>query len=264
MIINGKAIAEDILSSLEIERASFDASPTLGVLMSAGDAATESFIRIKSRAAARLGVEVTRTELAPSATTEEAMHALMGLLARTEGVIVQLPLPQGVDAERVLKTVPNSHDVDALGQMPHRVLAPVAGAVKEIIERHKVAVKDKKAIVIGAGRLVGQPCADLLYGLGAHVSVITTEQGSLSELKGADILMLGAGSPGMVKPGMLKPGVVLIDAGTSEAGGKLMGDAEPACAEIASLFTPVPGGVGPIAVAMIFKNLFSLARARGQ
>jgi 5,10-methylene-tetrahydrofolate dehydrogenase/methenyl tetrahydrofolate cyclohydrolase len=63
---------------------------------------------------------------------------------------------------------------------------------------------------------------------------------------------------------MLKPGVVLIDAGTSEAGGKLMGDAEPACAEIASLFTPVPGGVGPIAVAMIFKNLFSLARARGQ
>lgn len=88
---------------------------------------------------------------------------------------------------------------------------------------------------------------------------MTHTHGSLAALKDADIVILGAGEPGLVKPEMLKEGVVLIDAGTSEAGGKLAGDADPACAAVASVFTPVPGGVGPIAVAMIFKNLAQLA-----
>jgi methylenetetrahydrofolate dehydrogenase (NADP+)/methenyltetrahydrofolate cyclohydrolase len=100
-----------------------------------------------------------------------------------------------------------------------------------------------------------------LRSLGAHVFVVTETRGSLEELQDADIAVLGAGIPGLVRPEMLKPGVVLIDAGTSEAGGKLLGDAAPECAHVASVFTPVPGGLGPIAVAMIFKNLFALVRA---
>ena len=102
--------------------------------------------------------------------------------------------------------------------------------------------------------------AEPLRELGAHVSIITQSQGSLLDLKQADIAVLGAGDPGFVKPEMLKEGVVLVDAGTSEASGRLSGDADPKCAEVASVFTPVPGGIGPIAVAMIFKNLFTLAK----
>jgi methylenetetrahydrofolate dehydrogenase (NADP+)/methenyltetrahydrofolate cyclohydrolase len=139
-------------------------------------------------------------------------------------------------------------------------LPPVAGAIVEIFVRNGVSASGKKAVVVGAGKLVGTPAAQLLRDLGAHVTVVTHTRGSLEELKDADIVVLGAGEPGLVKPEMLKQGVVLIDAGTSESSGKLAGDADPACAHVASVFTPVPGGVGPIAVAMIFKNLLTLAR----
>ena len=107
---------------------------------------------------------------------------------------------------------------------------------------------------------MGAPAAELLRELGADVAVITASRGSLAALKDADIVVSGAGSPGLLQPEMFKEGVVLIDAGTSEASGRLTGDADPRCAEVASVFTPVPGGAGPIAVAMLFKNLFTLAQ----
>ena len=138
------------------------------------------------------------------------------------------------------------------------VLAPVAGAIEEILERSTIDVRGKKCVVVGAGKLVGAPAAYLMRRLGSDVSVVTLESGSLDELKTADIVILGAGNPGFVTPEMIKEGVVLIDAGTSEQGGKVRGDADPACSEKAALFTPVPGGLGPIAVAMIFKNLLDL------
>lgn len=143
---------------------------------------------------------------------------------------------------------------------PHLLHAPVAEALREVLLRAGVEPRGKRAVVVGAGRLVGGPAAELLRELGADVSVVTEHDGSLHDLKNADIAVLGAGNPGMVTPEMLKEGVVLIDAGTSEQGGKVQGDASPECEQRASVFTPVPGGVGPIAVAMIFKNLFQLAR----
>jgi len=108
---------------------------------------------------------------------------------------------------------------------------------------------------------VGAPAAELLKRLGAKVTVLQASD-PLLPLAEADIVVLGAGSPGLVQPEMLKKGVVLIDAGTSESQGKVVGDAAPECAEVASFFTPVPGGIGPIAVAMIFRNLFTLAKAK--
>lgn len=238
MIIDGKKIADEILDSLP-------GGGTLGVVMNAGDAASNSFVKIKERAAARVGVVVKR--FAP----EELDQALL-----CDGVLVQLPI---ANAEELLAKIPGDKDVDALGPHP-KVISPVAGAVKEILLRAGVDAQGKKAVVVGAGRLVGQPVAALLRELGAEVSVITTAQGSLEELKGADIVVSGAGSPGLIQPQMLKQGVVLVDAGTSEQGGKVAGDAVAACADVASVFTPVPGGVGPVAVAMIFKNLFALKR----
>jgi methylenetetrahydrofolate dehydrogenase (NADP+)/methenyltetrahydrofolate cyclohydrolase len=236
VIIDGRKIAEEILSGLH-------EAYTLGVVMNAGDTASESFVKIKTRSAERVGVTVKKF------TPEQFDEAL-----KCDGVIVQLPIP---NAEELLAKIPPEKDVDGLSLAP-KVLAPVAGAVKEILERSHVEVKDKKAVVVGAGRLVGAPCAKLLRDLGAQVSVVTLEQGSLSELKEADIVVSGAGSPGLITPDLLKPGVVLLDAGMSEQAGKLSGDADPACAEIASLFTPTPGGIGPIAVAMLYKNLIVL------
>ncbi len=265
MIVDGKKIAEEVLQVLAKERGHFGAL-TLGVVMTAGDTATDSFVKIKARIAQRLGVDISRIELGANADTAEAVYAVQELAKNTQGIIVQLPLPAGVNLSPVLAALPESHDVDALNPPPaggHLVRPPVAEAIAEILSRTGVTVAGKSAIVLGAGRLVGVPAAQLLRDLGAHVTVITRNEGSLEDLEDAEIVVCGMGAPGTVAPEMLQEGVVLIDAGTSEAGGRLAGDALPQCAEVASVFTPVPGGVGPIAVAMIFKNLLVLARRYG-
>ena len=239
MIIDGKKIAEEIIAGLGASLK----GKRLGLVVGTEDPATESFVRIKTRVAQRLGVEIMCGELAE-------------LVKTCDGIIVQLPHP---NAETLIAKLPPEKDVDAVGPNP-LVRTPVAEAISEIFVRAGVAAGGKKAVVVGKGRLVGKPAAELLRSLGAYVTVVTQTSGSFEELQNADILVLGAGSPGLVGPDMIKKGVVLIDAGTSEAGGKLVGDAQPSCAYVASVFTPVPGGVGPIAVAMIFKNLSELVK----
>jgi methylenetetrahydrofolate dehydrogenase (NADP+)/methenyltetrahydrofolate cyclohydrolase len=251
MIVNGKEIAERVYAALGAR------SLTLGILMVGADPVTGSFVRAKERAAARLGVTVERETLSETAGEVEIIDALVALSDRTDGVIVQLPLPHGIDTERVLEMIPPGKDVDGISPKP-LVRPPVAGALEEILKAEAVQVFDADAVVVGAGRLVGAPCASLLSDLGAHV-VVLRKGDPLDPLKTADIIILGAGEPGMIGPGHIKDGVVIIDAGTSESSGKVVGDADPACAEKASVFTPVPGGVGPVAIAMIFKNLYDLS-----
>lgn len=249
MIIDGRKIAEEIISRLESERSSLPPVLKLGFVMGEGDEAVASFVRIKERVANRLQVVVVREEVK---TTEEALKALERLSRNTDGIIVQLPLPESINTEEVLATIPKEKDIDFVNP-------PVAEAIREVLMRTTTTLQEKRAIVVGHGRLVGAPSAELLRELGAKVTVLESKD-SLNSLKDADIVVLGTGSPGLVTKDMLKEGVVLIDAGTSESNGKLAGDADPRCAEVASVFTPVPGGIGPIAVAMIFRNLFALAK----
>jgi methylenetetrahydrofolate dehydrogenase (NADP+) / methenyltetrahydrofolate cyclohydrolase len=256
MIIDGKEIAEGVYARLP------NIPLQLGILVGEKNPVIDSFVRIKEKAAQKLGIVLVREELQENASTGDAIAAVLNLASRTNGIIVQLPLPSYIDVEKVLAAIPPEKDVDGISLAP-LVRPPVAGAVKEILEQNHIDVKGKSAVVVGSGRLVGRPSVDVLRECEANVAVI--ERGdSLDALKDADVVVLGAGQPGLVQPENLKNGVVLIDAGTSEAGGKVKGDADPACAEIAALFTPVPGGVGPIAVAMIFKNLFELADAKAK
>jgi methylenetetrahydrofolate dehydrogenase (NADP+)/methenyltetrahydrofolate cyclohydrolase len=259
MIIDGKKIAEELLAELTVRRTALPAQMRLGVLMSGGDAATDSFVRVKERVAAKLGVTVVREVLSGDTTTERAVWAATQLAKNSDGIVAQLPLPAVLDIEKIVAAIPSGKDPDALNPENTLVRPPVAEAVAEIISRSGIAVRGMNAVVLGAGRLVGVPVAKLLRSMGAQVTVVTHSEGDLAVLKEADLVVLGAGQPGLVKPDMLKSGVILIDAGTSEASGKVVGDADPACAEVCSLFTPVPGGVGPIAVAILFKNFFTLA-----
>ncbi len=262
MIINGKAIAEEVVVGLEKERAVMSRQPILGILIVGHDAATESFVRIKTRIGERLNIRIIRAALELGATTDVAVSEVVRLTRECDGVVVQLPLPTALYADKILSAIPADKDVDVLNPTisddMRVVRAPVAGAVAEILHRAAVEVHNKKVVVVGEGRLVGAPCISLLRALGANVSVVSKEKGSLGMLLHADIIVSGAGSPALIKPEMIKNGAVLIDAGTSEQSGKIAGDADPSCAEKCSVFTPVPGGVGPIAVAMLYKNLFAL------
>lgn len=260
MRMDGRAIAEEIYATIAASGKLRGAK--LGIVVGGADPVIEQFVRIKQRAAERLGVDMVRVDLADGTTTEAAVAQVEELSTRTDATIVQLPLPKGLDTEALLAAIPPQRDVDAINPTVadevRPVRAPVALAVVEMLKRGGVTIAGKRTIVVGAGRLVGAPSAILLRQLGAEVSMFTLDEGSIDDLKDADIIVCGAGNPGFIKPEHIKDGVALIDAGASEQSGVIKGDADPVCADKAAVFTPVPGGVGPVAVAMIFKNLLDL------
>lgn len=262
MIINGTTLAKEIKDQLALELVDLPRPPSLGFVRSGDDLVAKKFVGMKARTAAELGISVVEVLLPEGADTEAAIAAVKEVAVKTDGVIVQMPLAKTIDTNKVLEALPIEKDVDAMGERSSAlVLTPVVGAIAHILNTYKGEsfMKGKKAVVVGQGKLVGAPAATWLKAQGAEVSAVTRGSGDLTEqLQEADIVVLGAGVPGMVTPNMLKPGVVLLDAGTSEEGGALKGDADPSCADVASLFTPVPGGIGPVAVAMIFKNLLTL------
>lgn len=260
MVIDGRAVADELYKELRERRAKLKRTPRLALVVVGADAVIGSFVRIKSRAAQELDIDVMRNDLPADTTTAQVVETAQRVAADADGLIVQLPLPKQIDTIAALSAIPDDKDVDALSSSTseHIVEAPVALAVVELLRRAGVDLKGRRAVVVGSGRLVGAPTAALLRKLGADVSVFSLEEGSIDDLKTADIVVCGAGNPGFIKPEYLKEGVALIDAGASEQAGKVVGDCDPACEKIASVFTPVPGGVGPVAVAMIFKNLFDL------
>ena len=260
VIIDGKAIAKSIYSELT---PFFNKHPAkLGIVIVGENPVIASFVRIKERAAEQLGVDMIRRDLPDTASEAEVISLLVELAATTDAVIPQLPAPKHISTDAILAAVPKEKDVDALNPMvveeERPVHAPVALAAVEILTRNDVRIEGSRAVVVGEGRLVGAPSAWLLKKLGANVSIFSLDKGSINDLKEADIIVSGAGKPGLIKPEHLKKGVALIDAGTSELNKKVVGDADPGCAEVASIITPVPGGVGPVAVAMIFRNLRTL------
>lgn len=267
MILDGRKIADDIYAELAPVYRALSRKARLGIVVVGSNPVIESFVGIKTRAAERLGIEMVRINVSEKSDAGKVLQAIERLVRDTDAVIVQLPLPGHLSTDEILSAVPNEKDVDALNpnisEEERLVHAPVALAVVELLQRGGVKIEGARTVVVGAGRLVGAPSAWLLNTMGAAVSMFTLEEGSIEDLKTADIIVSGAGSPGMIQPEHVKPGVALIDAGTSELNKKITGDADPACAEVASIFTPVPGGVGPVAVAMIFKNLLKLLAKRG-
>lgn len=262
MIINGTTLAKDIKDQLALELALLPQPPMLGFVRSGDDLVAKKFVGMKAKTATELGISVVEVLLPEGADTEAVIAAVREVAVKTDGVIVQMPLAKTIDTAKVLEALPIEKDVDAMGERSGTlVLTPVVGAIAHILDTYKgpLFVKGKKVVVVGQGKLVGAPAAVWFRREGAEVFVVTRSSGDLVEqLQEADVVVLGAGVPGIVTSNMLKPGAVLLDAGTSEEGGALKGDADPRCADVASLFTPVPGGIGPVAVAMIFKNLLTL------
>lgn len=259
MIIDGRAIAQDILAGVKGTTDGLDAPIIMRVITVSPNGPTQSYLRTKARAAETAGIAFEVVELSGEAMTTDAVEAVSA--AGADAVIVQLPLPAGIDTTVVLAAIRPEKDADALTSAARTTGAPVppvAAAVEEILIREGVEVAGKNVVVIGKGWLVGEPVAARLAALGAHVESHDTTTFTPGVLSNADIIVSGAGVPHLVKPDMVKDGVVLIDAGTSEANGTIAGDIDPACAPKARLYTPVPGGVGPIAVACLMRNAVQL------
>lgn len=254
MIIDGKALAAEILAQTKARTETLQHRPKVVAVAGSDTPATRSYLKIKASRAADAGCDFE-------------VRAYPADYFDADAVIIQLPLSDGVDTKTACDALPIEKDADVLsGSARARfesgvegcLLPPVVGAIKKIFEYGEVEVFGKRALVIGSGFLVGAPAATWLRQRGAYVTIADRDSDLAELLKDADIIVSGAGVPGIIKPEMLKEGVVLIDAATSESNGVIAGDADPLCAEKCSLFTPVPGGVGPIAVACLFENVVTL------
>lgn len=257
MIVDGKQIAGEILAHTKERAVALPRPPRVVAFYASETPATRSYLAIKTKRAADAGCVFEARQF--PLTTGDA-----------DAIIVQLPLFLGMNQKDVCDAIPLEKDADVLSTAAREkfergdadaLLPPVVAAVKEILIRNDVNPKGKKAVVIGEGWLVGAPAATWLKQQGATVTTTNSKTDNLASiLTDADIIISGAGVPGLIKPEMLKEGAVLIDASTSESNGLIAGDADPSCAAKCSLFTPVPGGVGPIAVACLFANAVTLAK----
>jgi len=277
MIIDGKKIAEEVKEGLK-EKIKIDGKKLKLTIIQVGeDPASSKFVEKKEKFAEEIGVKVKVYKLLEDISTNKLRKKIAEIIhppaggKQSSGVIIQLPLPSHINTQYILNSIPVKKDVDvlsarAIGEFvsgKSNILPPVVGAIKEILLLGDLVsmLEGKNVVVVGAGLLVGRPVASWLINKGVTVSVLNKDTLDISKFtKEADVIISGTGSPSLIKPEMIKDGVVLIDAGTSDKFGKLVGDIDPSCSSKASLFTPVPGGVGPITIAMVFKNLVDLSK----
>ena len=263
MVVDGKQIAADIYNETATLVKALSRAPVLIAITCAPNFETQKYLELKKRRATEVGITLRVVELPEMVTTKEAIDCVRAVLPDADGVVVQLPFPAHVDREALLAAVPATKDPDGFsyGTYENACLPPVVGAIQAIAEHHQVSFFRKKIVVLGQGRLVGAPTARFLRTTGAEVRALNQEDTNQEEaISQADILVTGIGKAHFVIPAMVKPGVIIFDAGTSEDGGVVVGDVHPDVAHVAALFTPVPGGIGPITVAMLLRNLLTLVK----
>ena len=263
MLIDGHEVAEHVYARASERRAQCTRAPRLTIIACDPTAVTERYLARKEAAADQLDVTCVVERLARDATTEVVAAAVDRAVQESDAVIVQLPLPAQIDRTAVLSHIPATHDVDALTDMSP-FLSPVAGAIQAIARYYAIPIAGQSVVVLGAGLLVGRPVAAWCEEQGASVTVITETTPDTAALAAADVVISGVGQPGLVQPTAIKSGVVLFDAATAELSGKLRGDIDPACYEKAAYATPVPGGIGPVTIAVLLEQVIAAADASGE
>ena len=261
MPIDGKQIAQGIIARLKTEPAPVK---FLGVLFVGENPASVSFIRQKERIARELGLDFRIVRLPEASTQEEIVVAISKLAADATcgGILVQLPLPTHIDRGAIIKSIPKEKDVDAL-RGEGTVLPPAVGVVDEILQTTNYKLQTSTVAVVGMGFLVGKPIAAWLSGRCAELMTLDIGD-DLGTIRNADVVVLGTGQPGLIKAGMLKQGALIIDFGYGTKDGRTCGDFDPSGQttndkqQTAIAYTPTPGGTGPILVAKLFENFYSL------
>ena len=275
-ILDGKVVAAKVQAAVAEGVAALRAQgvhPALAVVLVGEDPASKVYVGGKRRACQALGIEA-RDHLFPHGLAEVDLLALIRELnadRTTHGILVQLPLPPGVDEDRVIAAVDPSKDVDGfhpenlgrlLAGMPGVLPCTPAGVI-EILDHYGVDLKGAEAVVVGRSRIVGKPLAQLLLGRHATVTMCHTRTRDLTaHTQRAEILAVAAGRPAIVTGDMVRPDAVVVDVGVNRMpDGKLAGDVDFATVSPrVRAITPVPGGVGPMTIAMLMRNTLDAAR----
>jgi len=298
-ILDGNKIAAEIRSEVAAEVKALSAAgmrPGLAVVLVGNNPASEIYVRGKVKSSGEVGIYSEQHAPSESATTQELLDVVADLNRRDEidGILVQLPLPPQVDSKKVLLAVDPAKDVDGFHPMnvgflstqrPGLVPCTPAG-VMEMLERSKVKVAGQEAVVVGRSDIVGKPMTMLLLNANATVTVCHSKTRDLPGVcRRADILVAAIGRAGMITKDFVRPGATVIDVGMNRVtdeddfarlfagnakreetfrskGSVLVGDVHPEVAEVAGAITPVPGGVGPLTIAMLMSNTIKAAKMR--
>ena len=299
LVLDGVAIAAEIKAEVAAEVSALSAMgvrPGLAVILVGSVAASEIYVRSKVKTCGELGIYSEMLTPPESVTTEELLAMVAELNRRDEidGILIQLPLPKHVDTKRLLEAVAPEKDVDGFHpvnvgrlQSGQPGLQPCTPAgVMEMLRRRGISVSGKNAVVIGRSDIVGKPMAMLLLNASATVTVCHSKTANLAAVtQQADILVAAIGRPGFVTEDMVKPGAVVIDVGINRVtderkmqeffgddagraatfakrGSVVVGDVHPEAFRASSAYTPVPGGVGALTIAMLMANTVKAARLR--
>jgi methylenetetrahydrofolate dehydrogenase (NADP+)/methenyltetrahydrofolate cyclohydrolase len=277
-VIDGKAVAASVRARVAEEVRAFEAEhgrvPALATVLVGDDPASHVYVGGKHKACEEVGIRSLHHEL-PGETSENELLELVGELGldrAVDGILVQLPVPDQIDPDRIVAALDPAKDVDGLtpvnaGLLAHGMpgLVPCTPAgVMELLRHEGVELEGEEAVVVGRSKLVGVPVARLLLGANATVtSCHSRTRDLLSVCRRADVLVAAVGTPGLLGADAVKPGAVVIDVGVNRTDDGLRGDVDfDAAAEVASAITPVPGGVGPMTIAMLLVNTLAAARAR--
>lgn len=271
-ILDGKALSARIKEDLAEEIKEKGIKPGLAVIIVGNDPASRVYVNNKKKACEACGIYSEEHAL-PESTTEEELLSLIDLLNKRSdihGILVQLPLPKGIDSEKVLLKIDHRKDVDAfhpvnVGKImigDYDFLPCTPAGVMELIHLTGIEVSGKECVVVGRSNIVGKPQAMLLLHENGTVTICHSRTKNLAEVcRRADILVAAVGKPRFITADMVKNGAVVIDVGMNRVDGKLCGDVDfDEVSKKASALTPVPGGVGPMTIAMLMKNTVRAAQ----
>jgi len=272
LILDGKALAERIKGEITNKVLKMDKKPALGTILVGSDPGSIAYVDGKHRDCAQVGIKSIKVNLPESATTEEVIKAVKELNQNPEctGFIVQLPLPKMVNTEEVLLAIDPNKDADGLNPInlgkfvlgKNTIIPCTPKAILALLTEYKIKLSGTKVLIIGRGTTVGRPLSILLSQKpnNATVTLAHSATSNLPELmKQADIVVAAIGSAHFIKSGMIKDGATVIDVGITRTDQGLVGDVDPAVAQSASAFAPMPGGIGPMTRAMLLNNIIELA-----
>ncbi|HEY7795259.1 MAG TPA: bifunctional 5,10-methylenetetrahydrofolate dehydrogenase/5,10-methenyltetrahydrofolate cyclohydrolase [Gaiellaceae bacterium] len=272
-LMDGKALAARIREEVAAEVAAFPRAIGLATVLVGDDPASDVYIRAKHRSTLEVGIEARDLRL-PQETSEVELLALVAELNAddaVDGILVQLPLPEQIDEGRIIRAVDPLKDVDGfhplnagllLAGTPGHVPGTPLG-VLELLDEYGVELQGANAVVLGRSDIVGKPVALLLLHRHATVTICHSRTRDLAaETSRADVLVAAVGVPGIVRPELVKEGAAVVDVGITRTENGLVGDVAPEAADRAGLLTPVPGGVGPMTIAMLLRSTVRAARYR--
>lgn len=264
--ISGKKIAELIKEDLKKEISVLNTEIIFSIIYVGNNSIIDNFIKYKQKFGKDIGINVMVHHFNENISQDVLLEKIELITGASDALIVQLPLPQHLSRNKILNAIPLEKDVDVLGVLAKKAFAagsnimipPVTGAMIIVLEDQNYEIFDKNIAIVGYGNLVGKPFGVWLSQKKIIYDIIhknTNEFQKQKILKEADLIVSGAGSPGLITANMIKQGVALLDGGTSEAGKKVIGDIDPSCYEKSLFYTPVPGGIGPLTIAVLYQNI---------